>query len=292
MAEVIGKEIACRFQQFNNISPGNLSLLISDLREEDQGDYRCITEKEHRNIRIYVKDVLNSFYTRFEARNDTTVRKTIPPPENQVLCLTTADMRKTLRRINPRKAAGPDNVPGRVLRECAEQLVDVFTDIFNISLSSAIVPTCLMTTTIIPFSIQHNHSSAPDREAESAGTNTSLCNWILDFLTGRPQSVQIGNSISSTTTQNTGASQGCILSPLLYTLLTHDCAAMHRSNHIIKLANDTTVVGLVRENYESAYREEVQQLTAWCKANNLSLNIEKTKEMVVDFRRPQSDHSL
>ncbi|KAK3562895.1 hypothetical protein QTP86_011130 [Hemibagrus guttatus] len=39
------------------------------------------------------------------------------------------------------------------------------------------------------------------------------------------------------------------------------------------------------------YREEVQRLTAWCKANNLSLNVEKTKEMVVDFRRAQSDHS-
>ncbi|KAK3550791.1 hypothetical protein QTP70_005469 [Hemibagrus guttatus] len=36
------------------------------------------------------------------------------------------------------------------------------------------------------------------------GINTSLCNWILDFLTGRPQSVRIGNSISSATTLNTG----------------------------------------------------------------------------------------
>ncbi|KAK3573286.1 hypothetical protein QTP86_019399 [Hemibagrus guttatus] len=61
------------------------------------------------------------------------------------------DVRKTLRRVNPRKAAGPDNIPGSVLRECAEQLADVFTDIFNISLSSAVVPTCLKTTTIIPM---------------------------------------------------------------------------------------------------------------------------------------------
>ncbi|KAK3507838.1 hypothetical protein QTP70_001342, partial [Hemibagrus guttatus] len=30
-------------------------------------------------------------------------------------------------------------------------------------------------------------------------TNTSLGNWILDFLTGRPRSVRIGNSISSST---------------------------------------------------------------------------------------------
>ncbi|KAF7691456.1 hypothetical protein HF521_011753, partial [Silurus meridionalis] len=53
---------------------------------------------------------------------------------------------KTLCRVNPRKSAGPDNIPGRVLRECAEQLADVLTDIFNISLSSNVVPTCLKTT--------------------------------------------------------------------------------------------------------------------------------------------------
>ncbi|KAI5611683.1 gastrula zinc finger protein XlCGF28.1-like [Silurus asotus] len=122
------------------------------------------------------------------------------------------------------------------------------------------------------------------------GLNTSLCNWILDFLTGRPQSVRIENSISSTTTLSTGAPQGCVLSPLLFTLLTHDCVAMHSSNHI-KIADDTTVVRLISKNDESAYREEVQQLTAWCGANNLSLNVDKTKEMVVDFRRAQSDQS-
>ncbi|KAK3520087.1 hypothetical protein QTP70_013046 [Hemibagrus guttatus] len=98
------------------------------------------------------------------------------------------------------------------------------------------------------------------------GLNTSLCNWILDFLTGRPQSVRIGNSTSSTTTLSTGAPQGCVLSPLLFTLLTHDCTAMHSSNHIIKFTDDTTVVGLISKNDESAYREEVQRLPAWCKA--------------------------
>ncbi|KAK2920617.1 hypothetical protein Q8A73_000102 [Channa argus] len=58
-----------------------------------------------------------------------------------------------------------------------------------------------------------------------------------------------------------------------------------------RFADDTTVVGLISKNDESAYREEVQRLTAWCGANNLSLNVDKTKEMVVDFRRAQGDHS-
>ncbi|KAK3526986.1 hypothetical protein QTP86_006126 [Hemibagrus guttatus] len=122
------------------------------------------------------------------------------------------------------------------------------------------------------------------------GINTSLCNWILDFLTGSLQSVWIANSISGTTTLSTGGPQGCVLSPLLFTLLTHDCAAMHSSNHILKFADDTTVVGHISKNDESAYRE-VQQLTAWSKANSLSLNMKKTKKMVVYFRKAQSDHS-
>ncbi len=123
------------------------------------------------------------------------------------------------------------------------------------------------------------------------GLNNSLCNWILDFLTGRPQSVCVGHNTSSTTTLSTGAPQGCVLSPLLLTLLTHDCTAKFSSNHIINFADDTTVVGLISNNDETHYREEVAQLAEWCGANNLSLNVEKTKEVVVDFRRRNSiDH--
>ncbi|KAK3509586.1 hypothetical protein QTP70_006448 [Hemibagrus guttatus] len=83
-------------------------------------------------------DAMNSFYAWFEAQNEVTTRKTIHPPEDQVLYLTTADVRKTLLRVNPRKAPGPDNIPGRVLRECAEKLADVFTDIFNTTVSSVL----------------------------------------------------------------------------------------------------------------------------------------------------------
>ena len=53
--------------------------------------------------------------------------------------------------------------------------------------------------------------------------NTSL--WILNFMRGRPQVVSVGNNISATLILNTGAPQGCVLSPLLYSLFTHDCQA-------------------------------------------------------------------
>ncbi len=121
--------------------------------------------------------------------------------------------------------------------------------------------------------------------------NRSLCSWILDFLTGRSQVVRMGNNTSSPLTLNTGAPQGCVLSPLLYSLYTHDCTATHSSNVIVKFADDTTVIGLITDNDETAYREEVSTLTKWCQENHLSLNIVKTKELVVDFRRQSREHT-
>ncbi|KAI4889812.1 hypothetical protein NFI96_032463 [Prochilodus magdalenae] len=48
---------------------------------------------------------------------------------------------------------------------------------------------------------------------------------------------------------------------------------------------DSTLVGLIANGDESAYRKEIEQLVSWCSNNHLLLNTEKTVEMVVDFRR-------
>ncbi len=101
----------------------------------------------------------------------------------------------------------------------------------------------------------------------------------------------MGNNTSSPLILNTGAPQGCVLSPLLYSLYTHDCTATHSSNVIVKFADDTTVIGLITDNDETAYREEVSTLTKWCQENHLSLNIDKTKELVVDYRRQSREHA-
>ncbi len=52
------------------------------------------------------------------------------------------------------------------------------------------------------------------------GLNTSLCDWIQDFLTGRPQVVKMGQFTSNSITLNIGAPQGCVLSLLLLSLHT------------------------------------------------------------------------
>jgi hypothetical protein len=109
--------------------------------------------------------------------------------------------------------------------------------------------------------------------------NTSLCNRILDFLTGHLQVVRVGNNTSTTLILNTGAPSGVHAQspPVLPVLSFMTARARHHSNTIIKFADDTTVVGLITNHDETAYMEEVKDLAVWCQDNNPLLNVIKTK---------------
>jgi hypothetical protein len=67
--------------------------------------------------------------------------------------------------------------------------------------------------------------------------------------------------------------------------------ATHVSNSIIKFADDTTVVGLITNNDETAYREEVRALAESCQEYNFSLNVQKMKDLIIDFRRQKREHA-
>lgn len=57
------------------------------------------------------------------------------------------------------------------------------------------------------------------------GLNPTVCRWILDFLTERPQSVCVGKNMSTSITLNTGYPKGKRTpQPFAVTLLTHDLA--------------------------------------------------------------------
>ncbi|KAF7642655.1 hypothetical protein LDENG_00253780, partial [Lucifuga dentata] len=251
--------------------------------------------------------------------------------------LQTQEVKRALKAVNVKKAAGPDGIPGRVLKDCAHQLAEVFTDIFNLSLVHATVPACLKTATIIPVPKQTNISSLNDyrpvalmpiiskcferlvlghikstlspaldqhqyayrenrstEDAISTALHTALTHleqkgtyvrilfvdyssafntivpsrlvrkpWSqqptvsVDFLSNRPQTVRLGPYTSPSLTLSTGAPQGCVLSPALYSLYTYDCRPTHPTNTIIKFADNTTVVGLISNGDETAYRDEV-----------------------------------
>ncbi len=93
--------------------------------------------------------------------------------------------------------------------------------------------------TIIPDNLQNKLTqlSAP----------TSICQWINSFQTDRQQLVRLGKFSSSTHTIRTGAPQGCVLSPLLFSLYTNDCTCRYPSLKLLKFADDTTMIGLIQD---------------------------------------------
>ncbi len=95
------------------------------------------------NIAASLPDELNHFYARFEADN-TAHTESAPAAAAEEVNVT-----RSFRRVNIRKAVGPDGIPGRVLKAYAFQLAGVFTDIFNLSLSLFVVPSCLKKSTIV-----------------------------------------------------------------------------------------------------------------------------------------------
>ena len=120
------------------------------------------------------------------------------------------------------------------------------------------------------------------------GVERSLCMWILDIPQDRPQSVRLGKQTSKEITLNVGAPQGCVLSPLLFSLFINDSVSSEPPVVMIKFSDDTTMEGLIQNSDKSAYRGEVERLAGWCSENDLELNVSKTKEMVLDFRKKKT----
>jgi hypothetical protein len=91
---------------------------------------------------------LNNIYARFEASNIETCMRAVP--DDCVIKLSKTDVSKTFKQVKIHMDAVPDGLPGCVLRACADQLASIFTDIFNISLSESVIPTCFKQTIVVP----------------------------------------------------------------------------------------------------------------------------------------------
>ena len=119
-----------------------------------------------------------------------------------------------------------------------------------------------------------------------------LCKFILDFLTNREQRVRINDILSTvgpTINQYRCTSRLCTLCYTVY-YIHKRITITFQEFHLIKYADDTVIVGLISNNDESEYNEQISEVVLWCKAHNLLLNAAKTKELIFDFRHCNISH--
>ncbi|KAI4888527.1 hypothetical protein NFI96_008530 [Prochilodus magdalenae] len=116
---------------------------------------------------------------------------------------------------------------------------------------------------------------------------SSAFNTIQPALLGDKLNV-MQHCVSDRVVSNTGAPQGTILSPFLFTLYTTDFNYCTETCHLQKFSDDSAVVGCISRGDEDEYRATVNDFVAWCELNHLQLNVTKTKELVVDLRRDKA----
>lgn len=103
---------------------------------------------------IALAEELNTFFTCFEAQiAQPAARSSQPQPvfSSHSLTVQEQDVKRMLSRVIPRKASELNRVLVKVLRACANKLSLVFSTIFNLTLTQAVIPACLKSATIIPI---------------------------------------------------------------------------------------------------------------------------------------------
>ncbi|KAK1792065.1 hypothetical protein P4O66_001844 [Electrophorus voltai] len=214
----------------------------------------------------------------------------IPPQANRDTALCELHEFTQDRMADSGKAVGPDGICGRVLKACADQLAPVFTDIFNLSLTLRIVPSSFKRSTIVPVPKKPRPSSLNDYRPVALTLVVMKCfeKLVRDFITSSlPASMDLLQFA-----YHHNCSTDDAIAHLLHTTLTHldKGRATSSSTIIVKFADDTVVMGLISDNDERAYLEEIKHLENWCQENNLLLNVSKTKELIMDCSKKQERH--
>lgn len=99
-----------------------------------------------------------------------------------------------------------------------------------------------------------------------------------------PKYVKNANWTLASILSNIGTPLGHVLSPSS-PLCSPTPVLPPTTNFIVKFTNNTTVTGLIAGGDDVAYRIKVANLASWCENNNLALNTDKRKEIMVDMRR-------
>ena len=110
------------------------------------------SNKSKREIPKLAAD-FNEFYLRYEqettqtcAGGDDGVAAAVPDAE----LFNVGEVRQILKRCIPGKASGPDGVPAKILKMCADELAEPLCDIYNQCLRTGYIPTTWKHAEIIP----------------------------------------------------------------------------------------------------------------------------------------------
>ena len=98
------------------------------------------------------------------------------------------------------------------------------------------------------------------------GANHTLVLCIQQFLCDRPQRVSLSGTRSDELIVNTGAPQGCVLSPILFSVYTNEVVSTNALLRLVKFADDMALVARLQDkNNFAEYFLQLVFLNSWFK---------------------------
>ena len=103
-------------------------------------------------------------------------------------------------------------------------------------------------------------------------------NWVADFLLGRKHLTKFEQALSSVLAINASIIQGSVIGPTAYVIDASDLKKLEQANSLGKYADDTYLI--VPASHSHTISSELDNVSAWAADNNLSLNVNKSCEMM------------
>ena len=125
------------------------------------------------------------------------------------------------------------------------------------------------------------------QKLENYGIRGIALSWITSYLNNRKQFVQFNNVNSSENIIKCGIPQGSILGPLLFILYINDISNASNLLRFILFADDTNVYysGKNTSDVNNVLNQEMEKVSDWLIANQLSINLKKTNYVIFKPRQ-------
>ena len=180
-------------RNFANIIRKDLTITIPDANPDDH---------------VFIANEINNHLSSFsQSQNPINLENLpaflpspIPPPNFHPM-----DIYEDLKRVSLRKACGTDNIPHKVLRECAYELSLPICNVINASISQGRVPYQWKCANVIPLPKQYPHTIDKLRPISLTSTiakiaEKKMSKFILDSIRPQLDIRQFGNQKGVSTT--------------------------------------------------------------------------------------------
>ena len=125
--------------------------------------------------------------------------------------------------------------------------------------------------------------------------NPTMVKFFKSYLQNRTQRVYLNGTYSTTGDITSGVPQGSILGPLLFCIFINDLPMEISSDVVCDLfADDSTLhcSSTQIQTIQSLLQHSIKDVFNWCNINNMSLNPQKTKSIVLTSRQKHQREPL